>query len=45
MPMDTTQPQRHTFPEIEQARYVAEFRNWWWANVRETSDTAWTSGR
>ena len=26
-------------PYIEQARYVAEFRNWWWANVRETSDT------
>ena len=25
-------------PYIEQARYVAEFRNWWWANVRETSD-------
>ena len=24
-------------PYIEQARYVAEFRNWWWANVRETS--------
>ncbi len=26
-------------PYIEQARYVAEFRNWWWENVRETSDT------
>lgn len=26
-------------PYIEQARYVAEFRNWWWTNVRETSDT------
>ena len=26
-------------PYIEQARYVAEFRNWWWANVRETSDS------
>ena len=26
-------------PYIEQARYVAEFRNWWWANIRETSDT------
>ena len=25
-------------PYIEQARYVAEFRNWWWTNVRETSD-------
>ena len=20
-------------------RYVAEFRNWWWTNIRETSDT------
>jgi len=27
-------------PYIEQARYVAEFRNWWWTNARETSDTA-----
>ena len=26
-------------PYIEQASYVAEFRNWWWTNVRETSDT------
>ena len=26
-------------PYIEQARYVAEFRNWWWTNVRETGDT------
>ena len=26
-------------PYIEQARYVAEFRNWWWANARETDDT------
>ena len=26
-------------PYIEQARYVAEFRNWWWTNIRETSDT------
>ena len=25
-------------PYIEQARYVAEFRNWWWTHVRETSD-------
>ena len=25
-------------PYIEQARYVAEFRNWWWTNDRETSD-------
>ena len=25
-------------PYIEQARYVAEFRNWWWANIRETND-------
>lgn len=24
---------------IEQARYVTEFRNWWWTNIRETSDT------
>lgn len=27
-------------PYIEQARYVAEYRNWWWTNVRETSDTS-----
>ena len=26
-------------PYIEQACYVAEFRNWWWTNVRETGDT------
>ncbi|MDE0478064.1 MAG: hypothetical protein OXI17_16175 [Gammaproteobacteria bacterium] len=26
-------------PYIEQARYVAEFRNWWWTCARETSDT------
>lgn len=26
-------------PYIEQARYVAEFRNWWWMNIRATSDT------
>ena len=26
-------------PYIEQARYVAESRNWWWTNVRETSDS------
>ena len=26
-------------PYIEQARYVAEFRNWWWTNKRETNDT------
>ena len=26
-------------PYIEQARHVAEFRNWWWTNVRETSDS------
>lgn len=25
-------------PYIEQARYVAEFRNWWWTNIRETDD-------
>lgn len=25
-------------PYIEQARYVAEFRNWWWSNARETTD-------
>lgn len=26
-------------PYIEQARYVAEYRNHWWTNVRETNDT------
>ena len=26
-------------PYIEQARYVAELRNWFWTNKRETSDT------
>lgn len=26
-------------PYIEQARYVAQFRNWWWTHVRETLDT------
>ncbi len=26
-------------PYIEQARYVAEFRNWWWTHLRETSDS------
>ncbi len=26
-------------PYIEQARYAAEYRNWWWTTVRETSDT------
>ncbi len=26
-------------PYIEQARYAAEYRNWWWTNVRETDDT------
>ena len=26
-------------PYIEQARYVAEYRNWWWTNVRNTNDT------
>ena len=25
-------------PYIEQARYAAEYRNWWWTSVRETSD-------
>ena len=25
-------------PYIEQARHVAAYRNWWWTNVRETSD-------
>ena len=25
-------------PYIEQARYVAEYRNWWWTNVRKTND-------
>ncbi len=25
-------------PYIEQARHVAEYRNWWWTNVRETND-------
>lgn len=25
-------------PYIEQARYAAEYRNWWWTNVRETGD-------
>ena len=27
-------------PYIEQARYAAEYRNWWWTGVRETSDTS-----
>ena len=26
-------------PFIEQARYVAEYRNWWWENVRQTGDS------
>ena len=26
-------------PYIEQARYVAEYRNWWWTTVRRTNDT------
>ena len=26
-------------PYIEQARYVAERRNWWWENVRATNDS------
>ena len=26
-------------PYIEQARYVADFRNWWWTNVRDTEDS------
>lgn len=25
-------------PYIEQARFVAEFRNWWWSDARETTD-------
>lgn len=25
-------------PYIEQARYAAEFRNWWWTNIRTTND-------
>ncbi len=25
-------------PYIEQARYVAEYRNWWWENVRQSND-------
>ena len=25
-------------PYIEQARYAAEYRNWWWTSVRETND-------
>ena len=25
-------------PYIEQARYVAEYRNWWWTNERQTVD-------
>ncbi len=25
-------------PYIEQARYVAEYRNWWWENIRQTRD-------
>ena len=32
------QPVVHA-PYIEQARYVAEFRNWWWTRIRETNDT------
>lgn len=31
-------------PYVEQARYVAEYRNWWWTTVRETSDTPEQSG-
>ena len=27
-------------PYIEQARYAAEFRNWWWTNERQTTDDA-----
>ncbi len=27
-------------PYIEQARYAAEFRNWWWMTQRKTSDSA-----
>ena len=26
-------------PYIEQAHYVAEYRNWWWTNERKTTDT------
>ncbi len=26
-------------PYIEQARYVAEYRNWWWTNGRKTKDS------
>lgn len=26
-------------PYIEQARHAAEYRNWWWTNVRETNDS------
>ena len=26
------------YPYVEQARYVAEYRDWWWTNVRETKD-------
>ncbi len=26
-------------PYLEQARYVAKYRNWWWTNVRRTGDT------
>lgn len=26
-------------PYIEQARYAAEYRNWWWETQRETRDT------
>ena len=26
-------------PYIEQARYAAEFRNWWWTNERQTRDS------
>ena len=26
-------------PYIEQARYAAEYRNWWWTSVRVTDDT------
>ena len=25
-------------PYVEQARYVAEYRDWWWINVRKTKD-------
>lgn len=27
-------------PYIEQARYAAEYRNWWWETRRETRDTS-----